>query len=140
MPGVHLLPATVVLVGEQALAGDLLAPQQLPGEAGVAQLDLLLLAALAREREADPGAVHVHVLARHRGQPDRPALLRLAVAADADQGLVEERDDEASTRSRDSDRFRRSSSTRVRIVGRAAAKAAMRWNLVASRTLRHRGW
>ena len=53
----------------------------------------MLDAALAAELEAHRRAAHLGVMDAHRGQADRSVLARVLFVADADQRLLQQRDD-----------------------------------------------
>ena len=93
MAALHvLLVAALVVELEQLVAGDVAAGLDQPRQPPVADRQLLLLAALADEREPDLGTVEGDVLVADRRKPVGAVLSRVRGVADADQRLVEQAD------------------------------------------------
>jgi hypothetical protein len=85
--------AVLVLVLEEVLARQVLAPGDDPGQATVAKGHLVRLAVLAVEPEADPGALDTRVAVAQRREPERLVEAGVLVVADADQRELEQPDD-----------------------------------------------
>ncbi len=104
-----------------------------PGSAGrprqppVAQTDLVLLAGLATEAEADGGALHADVPVAQGGQAEGAVQAGVLVVADPDEGHLEQPDDggqDLLARRGRAGRGRRRSASRI--AGSASAKASIR--------------
>ena len=91
--GDRLALAGGVEVLEQLLAGQVAAALDDVRKARLGERDDVLDAALAAEAEAQRRAVDLHVAAAQRGKAVRAVRAHVFVVADADQRLVEERDD-----------------------------------------------
>ena len=85
--------SVVVQVLEEFVTGDLGAALDCRGYAPVLDLQLPLLARLAREIEPQDTASDCHVLATHGGQAVGLVLLGVFGVADPDQRLLEKADD-----------------------------------------------
>jgi hypothetical protein len=85
--------AIVVEVLQQVLAGQLLAAGDDPRQPPVAEVDLVRLAALAREPEPDPRPVDARVPVAEGGQPERLVEPRILLVPHPDQRQLQEPDD-----------------------------------------------
>ena len=74
-------------------ARQLLAAPDDAREAGVAERDVVELAGLAAKAEPDGGSVDPCVRGFERGEAERAVAARVFLVADADQRLLEQRDD-----------------------------------------------
>ena len=70
---------------EQAFARQMLAALDHRGQTFVDKLDIVVLATLAAEVEANPRSCEFDVLAQHGRQSERLVLTRILVVTDADQ-------------------------------------------------------
>jgi hypothetical protein len=92
--------SVLVQVLEELVPGQVLAAPHHGGEAPVAHVDGVRLAALAAELEPHPRPFHGDVTAPQRGEAVRPVLAGVLHVAHADQAGLEQTDDAASTFSR----------------------------------------
>ncbi len=79
---------------EQLLAGELLDLSHQRREAAIPHVDLVLLAALAAEGEADLGAGDLDVAVPHRRQAVAAVLARVLVVPDTDEGRLQQAHDQ----------------------------------------------
>ena len=82
--------AVLVLVGEQLLAGQLLAAPHHPCHARILHGHLVLHPALAAKAQPQAAAAHAGVLAAQRGEAVGAVLARVALVAHAHEGGVEQ--------------------------------------------------
>src|SRR5690606_35483214 len=84
--------ATFVAVLEQALSRQLVHRAHQPQQAWILDAGLVRAPALAVELQSQFLAQEARVPGTQRGQAERPVLARVAVVADADQGIGHDRD------------------------------------------------
>ena len=132
--------AVLVVVLKELVARQVAALLDDAREAPVVEIDFVLDAALAAEREPDALALDFDVRVAQRRQAERAIRSRVLVVADANQRLLEQLHDR-----REHLLARQALAAHVlgwscrRMAGSACANPIMRWYFVSSRTSRHFG-